>query len=373
MTQRDSLRRGFITQITLNSLFSKRYVMDHHRKHTNKSFDSFFYSTFSHVSSKRSYRASPPSYLESLNMTGSKPLLLVEFTRAKDFAIDKEKNPSVHSSLLRFTAHKLRDANFVVNEIVEEDEILAITLGLKQEDLEEVAETVELRKELKTDGVMDIFTVQRRLDFRGLDAGQSKDEDEQFFTHSETTYLIGCKLNEVGLDSNDSSSFEALQKFGKGKNTGKLMYRLEECGLVQHMFPLHTKSVSNGILRESLKISSFFNAKKLIRSIRDYYGEEGTSCNLFFCHDLFFMPTILMQELVAFYFAWLDFFTTQLFLLATIAPIIYVSRMWHGHTVDTCWLTPFFGVIMFICSVFSTRRWLQQQTRYSYEWVSTTI
>ncbi len=83
-----------------------------------------------------------------------------------------------------------------------------------------------------------------------------------------------------------------------------------------------------------------------IEPIRTYYGEQ-----------------------IAFYFAWLRFYTWSLFFPGISGLIIFLVRhLYTKETVDTCRLTPFHGLLTFIWSITYIQFWIRREHKLSYDW-----
>ena len=257
----------------------------------------------------------------------NKPSLLLQFSNKASLEI------------IEFFEKELRKANITFERVEDIDSgyrygtVLLLTLD--REQLESTAEKEEMMKLLADEELMDKFTVKCRGSFKGIN-----NVDVDFFTYAETTFLIWSRMDEITLDCENADIFCLLKdKRFYDENDGKaLRHVLEDIGLLECIFPVHSKNRSKQVLIESLTLREIWNPKNTLKMMHMYYGEE-----------------------VGFYFAWLHFYTKQLCIPAISGTIVLIIRTYRGDTVDTCSVTPLFGIgVMFFWSVIFTERWKSQ-------------
>ncbi|KAL7543706.1 hypothetical protein ACHAXR_013200 [Thalassiosira sp. AJA248-18] len=105
--------------------------------------------------------------------------------------------------------------------------------------------------------------------------------------------------------------------------------------------PVHIPRIKKRILKENYAIMT----APPLQAIRDYYGEG-----------------------VAFYFAWMNFMTWWFAFPGMLGLVVYVLRVYRGHTIDDCDLTPFVGLATFCWAVLCTRYWERYEAELAYKW-----
>ena len=317
-----------------------------------------------------------------------------------------ETNPLL---LMRFTAGATLDLIIAVRARLAQCGIVVVTeeesedgflLGLTttQKELEAEAEHVQLVKPLASsapesaggdgdgtggcwgeggtvvhEATMEPFTVKSRNSFLGyptsrLFASQGRNTEGDYdslgvFTSSDRIMLIFSMLDTITvLGPTDNSNNLSRYLSEKGNwyplsclksfihlgdpeimhlRASCLWLVLQESNLIDIISPLHIPHIRRRLLNETLNPMN----PVPILSLRNYYGEE-----------------------VTYYFAWMCHFTSWLIFPGLLGLATYIGRMLLGDTVDTCRLTPFYGLTMFPCAVLFLRLWDREECRLAYEW-----
>lgn len=260
-----------------------------------------------------------------------KPALLLQF-------VEDETTPQ----FIEYVTRTLQDENL---EVIKESANI-ISLSLSQAELEVEAEEQEMMKLLKSETLMEKFTVENRLLF----VGASDDDEKKLFTYSEIAFLTWSRMDNVYAEDSFVKVLEANSKLLGKSIKPKLLkhvvgealrYVLENFGMLE-ILDVHSPSSARKVLGESMR--TIWSPP--LTAIRDYYGEE-----------------------VAYYFSFVSFYLQQLAYSPAIASVVlYFIRIYREDTIDTCTLTPLFGVGTFLWAVTFINRWRQQENRLAYEW-----
>jgi len=146
------------------------------------------------------------------------------------------------------------------------------------------------------------------------------------------TSLLSMKLNEkLRIPTKElSARFHQLY----------LLDTLRKQHLVDEVVPIHV-NLKNVILSEALNPRTPLP----VQAMRNYYGEE-----------------------VAYYFAWMNFYTKALIFPGIFGLIVSTLRTFRGVSIDTDTLTPFHGLFTFIWAIMFIQFWSREEVRLSYQW-----
>jgi anoctamin-8 len=205
--------------------------------------------------------------------------------------------------------------------------------------LEEEAESRGFLK-LSVEGVMDDFAVAVRDNFVGIDS-------PDFFSQGERADLVWSRVDFVRADDPQIrwELDKVLAVFDRGDSRETLRHVLEANGLVDCVAPIHDERTRDELMYGTIGMMGDHSFFSPISQLRNYYSEE-----------------------IAFYFLWMDFFTTWLCIPAAAALLLFAIRMYRGDSVDTCDITPFFGFFMFLWGVAFIRFWERHEARQAWEW-----
>mmetsp|Transcript_10987 Transcript_10987/g.16515 ORF Transcript_10987/g.16515 Transcript_10987/m.16515 type:complete len:692 (+) Transcript_10987:270-2345(+) len=260
-----------------------------------------------------------------------RPVLLLQF-------VEDETTPQ----LIEYVIQALKDVKLEVKK--ESPNI--ISLSLSQEELEVEAEEEEMMKLMKSEELMEAFTVENRLLF----VGAADDDEKKLFSYSEISFLTWSRMDKVYAEDSFVKVLEANSKL-LGKRVKMKQFQHIEGEVIRHVLQdfdmleildVHSPSSARKVLGESMR--AIWSPPLTV--IRDYYGEE-----------------------VAYYFSFVSFYLQQLAYSPALASVIlYFVRIYRKDTIDTCTITPLFGVGMFIWAVTFLGRWRQQENRLAYQW-----
>lgn len=193
---------------------------------------------------------------------------------------------------------------------------------------------------------MEVFVVADRDDFEGVD-------DPNFFSTSERGFLVenifsnipilqkGQARKKMCRELHDlGASFEEGTKDVRRQSL-TLRSVLEHNGFIDCVTPAHCAHQCNRLVEETLKTFTPLP----VDDFRDYFVEE-----------------------VAFHYAWMDMLTKWLTVPAAGSATVLVSQYWNENTIDTCSLTPLFGVGMFIWAVLFSYCWRRRERQLAYKW-----
>ncbi len=223
-------------------------------------------------------------------------------------------------------------------------------LGLTttQSLLENEAEIVKLVKPCRTNDVqiMEHFSIAARDNFIHIDESIDMNNNQRFydslglFTAAERVLLLQRMVDSIpALDL--MPQFHSNTEDDNSKTF--LVTTLKSLGYVDVVCPAHIPHLREYILRDTMN----FMSDPPVHAIRNYYGEN-----------------------VAFYFAWMDFSSKWIRFPGAIGLLIYCVRKYRGDTVDTCELTPLFGIVMFFWATLFNRFWERQEASLAYQWGS---
>eukprot|EP00560_Eucampia_antarctica_P003750 CAMPEP_0197832480 /NCGR_PEP_ID=MMETSP1437-20131217/14974_1 /TAXON_ID=49252 ORGANISM="Eucampia antarctica, Strain CCMP1452" /NCGR_SAMPLE_ID=MMETSP1437 /ASSEMBLY_ACC=CAM_ASM_001096 /LENGTH=734 /DNA_ID=CAMNT_0043435879 /DNA_START=77 /DNA_END=2281 /DNA_ORIENTATION=- len=299
------------------------------------------------------------------------PILLLRFV--------KDTSPD----LVTFVKERFTESGIIVltEDITADGTVFGITSS--QREIEAQAEHDNLVKPIsvtvragakivqKDEKVMECFTVENREDFTKQNQGDFYDV-EGLFSSSDRVRLIYSILNSINVlslgihtsnlsrrfdqmkirykDDQESETkqksrsllFSSKQEEEQSVNTSLFLCNVLEVNeLVDLITPVHIPHLKEKIFNQ---VKNFWKTVP-VQDIRDYYGEE-----------------------IAFYFAWMRFFTDYLLFPGVLAAIIRVARYYRGDTIDNCELTPFHGIFVFLWGVLFLRDWQRQEARFAYSW-----
>lgn len=226
---------------------------------------------------------------------------------------------------------KLEKAGFFMRKAYNADESqMIVELGAKISDLEKWAEEMELSVQLRAEhgGRYTEFTAAQRHMFR-----PSMNPDT-VFTSSERQQIVYKTLVQP----------EPLG--GCNMNIGKLISK----GIIVSAFPLH-----NHAEREALREKWLKGWRQPLNDVKDYYGES-----------------------IAFYFAWLGFYTKWLWAPALIGIAANLTLIWEGslYSPDLSkaperwvpYILSSYSVFMMLWATAFTEFWKRKQSKLAYRW-----
>jgi len=305
------------------------------------------------------------------------PILLLRF------------NSKADEDLTRFVKERLAEGGIrVVTEERDHNGVLAFGLSSTQEGLEQEAELIKLVKPTtsslivyarggrlshRNSSIMEHFTVALRENFLSYPDTFPRDVDPiteydslGLFTSSDRALLVWKILDAINIldeGRNSSNLSKKLDSLGvpylhhrhysrsfsfigkdvdeQTKASQTLRHVLEDSGIVDVVSPCHLKHIRDKILHETIS----FRTGAPVHAIRSYYGEE-----------------------IAFYFAWMSHFSKWMIVPGLMGIAIYIARSLRGDTVDTCELTPAYGLAVFMWAILFLRFWDRQEARLAYDW-----
>lgn len=220
------------------------------------------------------------------------------------------------------------------------------------------AEQVKLVKKRVSDGLQAEFTVENRESFLDPDKNSDLYDKDGLFSTADRVRLVFSMLHSVpvlptgSISTNLSRTLDKLKvkyrrKLSKDKKseddkTFPLIHVLESNDFIDSITGVHIPHLKEKIFKQTLKWSSFTP----LEDIRDYYGEE-----------------------VAFYFSWMCFLVDYLLLPGIMAAIVRIIRYYRNDTIDTCELTPFLGIFVFMWGIIFLRQWEREETRAAFRYV----
>ena len=282
-----------------------------------------------------------------LGPVGTDPVVLVRFKK------------DIPAELL--TAIKERFAEAIIDVVTEDETEDGTVLGFScdQEELEMQAEQVKLVKRRVTDGLQAEFTVENKESFLNPDKISDLYDKDGLFSSADRVQLVFSMLHSVNvlgpgsISSNLSRLLDKLEVSYRRKlsqddkhedeKTFPLIHVLESHDFIDAITAVHVPHLKEKIFKQACKWSSFTP----LEDIRDYYGEE-----------------------VAFYFCWMRFLVDYLLLPGIAAAIVRVIRIYRDDTIDTCELTPFLGIFVFMWGIVFLRQWEREECRIAYRYVS---
>ncbi|GMH43041.1 hypothetical protein BSKO_10963 [Bryopsis sp. KO-2023] len=205
-------------------------------------------------------------------------------------------------------------------------------------DLEVEATHMKLRKPLKNEaGKREDFEVESREDFQDVDS-------EDFFLPFEKAHITGVLLNSFKVDD---QFMELASKHGwKGKNdhrvhfNSNLIISCKRLGFLESVTPIHRGKTIKTLWDKSKK-----SVLSPVTLYRDYFGEG-----------------------VAYYWAWMNFYTLFLIAPAMVGLLIYIINRSQGWTVDDSPCVPFFSVFMVFWGALFMKCWKRKSNEFAFEW-----
>ncbi|KAL5463709.1 hypothetical protein EMCRGX_G032634 [Ephydatia muelleri] len=207
-----------------------------------------------------------------------------------------------------------------------------ITVTAAMEVLEKQAEVHKFLKPLKNSEEVVEFDSERPDDFEAC-------EGMHVFTLAEETYLLHSALNTIPFDHDKLREHGYKVKKGKGFLSALLTC---QSPLFQEAYPLHNKDSYTHLKRKFL--STLLPLGLPIEDLRNYYGEA-----------------------VAYYFAWMNFYTTCVLIPAIVGILIYLFRA-DGINVQFDPYLPIFAYFMAIWGVTYTILWQRKSVEHSFVW-----
>lgn len=247
-----------------------------------------------------------------------------------------------------------------------------LELTTTQAELVAEAENIRLMKRTNATNVVEYFTAETKGDFYKTDKGEWTEYDsEGLFNSSEQVMLVWSILDDIrvlgdGETEEESDLARELDKLNVeyvhrrrffrmpgdrkagetdlGNSAGaseSLRHVLQASDLIDALTPVHMPRMRDKLLKETIR----FRMIPPVESICDYYGEE-----------------------VAYYFAWIDHMTRWLAVPGVLGLGTFILRKYRGDTIETCEVTPFYGLVTFIWAIVWLRSWERAEARYAYNW-----
>lgn len=260
------------------------------------------------------------------------PVLLVRFTAKASAGVIKFVREQLLAHGLLIVAEERRRV------VGSHESTLCLAITATRATLEEEAESMGFVK-LTLDGTMEDFVVEARDDFVGI-------ERPDFFTQGERAQLVQSELEFLRVDNKAHS--KVLAALGVKHDPGgvqTLRHVLESNELIDCVAPMHDEVVREELMWKTMRIALDHTIFSPVQELRDYYGEG-----------------------VAFYFVWLDFLTAWLCVPAAASALLYGVRYYRNDTIDTCSLTPFYGVFIFIWAISYLRFYQRHEARCAWNW-----
>ena len=173
-------------------------------------------------------------------------------------------------------------------------------------------------------------------DLNVLNVGEKHNELSQVLDNMGISYIHGDSSKQISrgnifIDGSNISVDTSMN----------FLHVLKKNDLIESIAPVHSTALKEQILRNSWNLFTPLP----VDQIRDYYGEE-----------------------IAYYFSWLKFFTNWLTIPAIGGISVFFIRRYNGDTIQTCELTPFFGMGVFIWATLFIRFWEREESRLAYKY-----
>eukprot|EP00795_Rhopilema_esculentum_P008383 gene8383-14358_t len=203
--------------------------------------------------------------------------------------------------------------------------------------LAEEAESIELEKQLKESKRYQEFYVDGLNDFQG-----SYDE-QTFFTPAEQALLLHNVLSKVAFQRETFLKC-GIKKFKPQESiiSGCLH---SKPAILEAVSPMHSANQRAKLWRAAQRNPFVFP----LDDIQVYYGEE-----------------------VAYYFAWMNFFTWSLVPVALFGAFLFFHRP-RGITVDDSPYLPAYALLMALWTIFFCKSWRRQESELALRWNSTQV
>lgn len=213
----------------------------------------------------------------------------------------------------------------------------AIVIGAPFKMLLEEAECIELEKKLKGKQQFQEVYVD------GLDDFEGSGDTDTFFTPAEQSVLLNNCLNKVKFEREKLLAL-GIKKFRVQESiiTGCLHSTPQ---ILEAVTPLHSATRRQELWAEVKKNPFVFPLDQL----KNYYGEE-----------------------VAYYFAWMSFFTWSLAPLAVVGIFLFFHRP-RGITVDDSPYLPAYAFLVALWTIYFCKSWRRQENELALKWNTTQI
>eukprot|EP00794_Sanderia_malayensis_P011886 gene11886-13118_t len=225
--------------------------------------------------------------------------------------------------------------------LVEEEECpdhSVLTVAAPFEMLLEEAANIELEKKLKGEG-----NKYQEVYVDGFDKFEGSDDTDTFFTHAEQSLLLHNCLNKVEFEHEKLRKL-GIRKFREHESliTGGLHSTPQ---IFESITPLHSSTERRSLWKEVKKNPFIFPLDHL----QSYYGEE-----------------------IAFYFAWMNFFTLSLIFPALFGIFLFFHRP-KGITVDDSPYLPAYAFLMALWTIYFCKSWRRQESELALRWNATLV
>lgn len=199
------------------------------------------------------------------------------------------------------------------------------------------AEEVELLKDINSPEKVKEFVIQDAQNYVGFQLKQT------FFTPYEQLFLLENMLHSVTF-SKEVFLKSGLKRFGDSESiiTGCLHSKPQ---IIESYTPMHNEGDKKIVWEKVRKNPIFFPTQE----IHKYYGEE-----------------------VAFYFAWMSFFTWSLFPISLFGVGLFLHRP-KGITVDDSPYLPMYALLMAFWTIIFTKCWRRKEHELALDWGTSDI
>jgi len=236
---------------------------------------------------------------------------------------------------LQYLKKCLEDHRFIVSlhELADKDHgPTYLKVQATFQDLCVEAESLEILKTLAQNKEMTEFLAEDLKLFEG------HQDQKNFFTPAEQLLLLESKLHQVPFQKEELMK-GGLKKLGaSGSIIRSCLYAKPQ--IIESFTPRHNTEDKKK-LWEKIKRNPFhfpFNA------LRDYYGEE-----------------------VAFYFAWMSFFTWTLLPISMLGAALFLHRP-KGMTVDDSPYLPVYALMMALWTILYIKCWRRKEHEHALDW-----
>eukprot|EP00210_Caulerpa_lentillifera_P003186 g3044.t2 len=233
--------------------------------------------------------------------------------------------------LVTYFKTRLKKEDCEVREIEGNDEALAVSVSYDRLLIE--ASKAKLTKKT-LEGEFEDFDIRKKASFEGADK-------EDFLLPFEKHYLLGLLLDRLEI----CEDFKALcKKLGKRihllAESESLILICKRLELVEYMTPIHN-SRQLQLLWDSAKRRLFSPLKE----VRGYFGEQ-----------------------VAYYYAWLNFYTACLSVPALVGALVYILNSNQGIIITHSPYVPFFSIFMILWAGIFLKLWRRRGVELSHKW-----